>query len=95
VDPGRSSLALPVEEISKTYTQRSQETPGGDSTGPIDHIALTCDDMPAMLERLKAEDIRFAARDNPTDGIVQVFVTDPNGVTLELNFPLAEHAMGR
>jgi catechol 2,3-dioxygenase-like lactoylglutathione lyase family enzyme len=62
--------------------------PTSESTGAVDHVALTCTDMTGVVDRLKAEGIRFAARDNPTDGIVQVFLTDPNGIALELNFPL-------
>ena len=76
------------DQAGRPVIHLREMAPGADSTGAIDHIALTCDDMPAVLDRLEAEDVRFAARDNPTDGIVQVFVTDPNGVTLELNFPL-------
>jgi catechol 2,3-dioxygenase-like lactoylglutathione lyase family enzyme len=59
------------------------------STGAIDHIALSCVDMHGVLGRLKAKGIQFASRDNPIDGIVQVVFTDPNGITIELNFPLA------
>lgn len=63
--------------------------PSSESTGAVDHIALSCGDMTAVLERMKLEAIKFARRDNPTDGVTQVFLTDPNGVALELNFPLA------
>lgn len=63
--------------------------PNSELTGAVDHIALTCGDMVSVLERMRKAGIDFAARNNPTDGIVQVFLTDPNGVALELNFPLA------
>ena len=54
--------------------------------GPIDHIALECRDFPAMVAR--CEDLGIAYRVNEMAGRTfrQLFLTDPNGVVLELNF---------
>lgn len=62
--------------------------PSSEATGALDHIALTCRDLVPALERMRLAGIGFATRDNPSDGIVQVFLKDPNGIALELNFPL-------
>jgi catechol 2,3-dioxygenase-like lactoylglutathione lyase family enzyme len=77
------------DQTGKAIIHLRELAPTSDSTGAVDHVALACTDMTGVVNRLKAEGIRFAARDNPTDDIVQVFLTDPNGVALELNFPLA------
>ncbi|CAN7410638.1 VOC family protein [Phenylobacterium sp. LjRoot219] len=59
------------------------------STGPIDHVALNCEGKADILSRLEARNIKFAMAENLTPGVTQVFVTDPHGVALELNFTSA------
>lgn len=63
---------------------RSAE-PGGD-TGSFDHIAFRGRDVEAMIARLRANGIAF--RENRIDEIKlhQLFVRDPNGVMVEMNF---------
>lgn len=61
----------------------------GSGTGTIDHVAFTADDLPAMQARLKASGLPFREREVPSLGLHQVFVEDPNGVTIELNYPQA------
>jgi catechol 2,3-dioxygenase-like lactoylglutathione lyase family enzyme len=54
-------------------------------TGVIHHVALTCADFEAMRARLRALSLEF--RENiPEQGVRQLFVTDPSGITFELNF---------
>ena len=43
-----------------------------------------------MLERCRRSDVSFFERTVPTLGLHQVFIKDPNGVTIELNFPASE-----
>jgi catechol 2,3-dioxygenase-like lactoylglutathione lyase family enzyme len=57
-----------------------------ESTGAIDHIALSCVGKAAILERLDAKKIKFAVVDNLFPGVTQVFLKDPHGISLELNF---------
>jgi catechol 2,3-dioxygenase-like lactoylglutathione lyase family enzyme len=59
--------------------------PESDSTGPIDHIALNCEGLPLIIDRLKQRDLEFNTA-NPLPGLTIVFVKDPHGVLLELNF---------
>jgi catechol 2,3-dioxygenase-like lactoylglutathione lyase family enzyme len=57
--------------------------PGG---GAVDHIAFRVDGLAAMRERLQRENIAASEAVVPRTGDVQIFVHDPNGVRLELNF---------
>jgi catechol 2,3-dioxygenase-like lactoylglutathione lyase family enzyme len=59
--------------------------PDSESTGPIDHVALDCEGLSSMLDRLKARDIQFTVA-NVRPGLTLVFIKDPHGVALELNF---------
>jgi catechol 2,3-dioxygenase-like lactoylglutathione lyase family enzyme len=57
-----------------------------DKTGPIDHVALSCVGKAAIVERLQARNIEFGIAENLIPGVTQVFLKDPHGVPLELNF---------
>lgn len=57
-------------------------------TGAVDHLAFAAEDLEAMRARLKAEGIATREREVPMLGVRQIFLEDPNGVTIELNFPL-------
>lgn len=63
---------------------------GVPDTGALDHIAFSAADLPAMRERLTGLGIAARERSVPGLGLQQMFLTDPNGVVIELNFPLAE-----
>jgi catechol 2,3-dioxygenase-like lactoylglutathione lyase family enzyme len=58
----------------------------GRGTGAIDHMAFIGDELDAMIENLEGRNIPFRHRIVPEQGVHQLFVEDPNGVTLELNF---------
>ena len=60
--------------------------PSGAPTGAIDHVAFQGADLEATREALKAEGLVFRETIVPRDGTVQIFVHDPNGVKIELNF---------
>jgi catechol 2,3-dioxygenase-like lactoylglutathione lyase family enzyme len=60
--------------------------PAGANTGVIDHVALCCTDRSGMRARLKQQGIEYAESDNLTPGVAQIFVRDPHGIILELNF---------
>lgn len=58
-----------------------------DGTGMIDHVAFVAQDVPAMRERFQAHGAAFRERTVPSLNLHQIFLEDPNGVTIELNFP--------
>jgi catechol 2,3-dioxygenase-like lactoylglutathione lyase family enzyme len=57
-------------------------------TGAIDHLAFMAEDLDAMRARLATAGIATREREVPMLGLRQIFVDDPNGVTIEINFPL-------
>lgn len=60
--------------------------------GAVDHIAFLATDWRRMRETFTREGLAFRERTVPRLGLHQVFVADPSGVTIELNFPAAEGA---
>ncbi len=59
-------------------------------TGTLDHIAFLASGWPEMRARLRRFDIRSTERIVPTLGLLQVFLMDPSGVVIELNYPAEE-----
>lgn len=66
-----------------TLTTGQNPANGG---GAIHHVALECTGYDELLARLSAADLPIAVSEVPMIALRQVFVQDPNGVTLELNF---------
>jgi catechol 2,3-dioxygenase-like lactoylglutathione lyase family enzyme len=60
--------------------------PSATDSGAIDHVALRCTDRAGMRARLDEHAIQYAESDKLTPGLAQIFIRDPHGVTLELNF---------
>lgn len=56
----------------------------------VDHVAFLATDLAAMIQTLRREQVGFRERTVPDLGLHQVFIEDPSGVTIELNFPAAE-----
>jgi catechol 2,3-dioxygenase-like lactoylglutathione lyase family enzyme len=59
-------------------------------TGRLDHIAFAANGLPAVRERLKKSGVQFREQVLPRLGATQIFLYDPDGVGIELNFPPAE-----
>ncbi len=56
-------------------------------TGSFDHVAFTADDFPGTRERFRKLGVAFREQQVPGAPNWQLFVEDPNRVTIELNFP--------
>jgi catechol 2,3-dioxygenase-like lactoylglutathione lyase family enzyme len=67
----------------------------GSGTGSLDHVAFAATGRAGMLERCRTNNVSFFERAVPMLGLRQVFVKDPDGVTIELNFPASEVPEGR
>jgi catechol 2,3-dioxygenase-like lactoylglutathione lyase family enzyme len=65
--------------------QRTAEASAVD-TGAIDHVAFHATDLDSTRRVLQAEGVRFREAVIPRDQTVQLFVHDPDGVMIELNF---------
>ncbi|WP_151446786.1 VOC family protein [Lacisediminimonas profundi] len=59
-------------------------------TGTIDHIAFFAEGLSDMLDHLGKLGIAVRERTVPSIGLHQLFLDDPNGVVIELNYPAAE-----
>jgi len=57
-----------------------------DGTGSFDHVAFRGDDFQAMRVRLKEAGVPFKERVVPGGQLSQLFVPDPEGVLVEINF---------
>ena len=55
-------------------------------SGAIDHIAFECEGYDEILARVESKGLHYTPNDFSQFGLRQIFITDPNGVTLELNF---------
>lgn len=79
-----------VSENRKRYLgQQSEEVYG---SGAVDHIAFRATGLRTMLEHLQREGVDFKQRQVDDQGLYQLFMLDPNGVKIELNFANAEAA---
>ena len=54
--------------------------------GAIDHIAINCADIRGTIDQLKKDKMPFEVRKVPARPLQQVFVHDPDGIMIELNF---------
>ena len=84
--------ARSANEIQKKYLGRTSQDAGA-GTGALDHIAFRASGLRGMLEHLKKEKIFFTQRRANGQALFQLFLYDPNGVKIELNFA-AEEAAG-
>lgn len=83
----------PVIHIAdwQTYTEHSRQlgipvTTRAASTGVFDHVAFNGSNAQEMIRHLQALGIPFERNDVPGIGLVQLFLNDPNGLKLELNY---------
>ncbi|NKC10973.1 MAG: hypothetical protein GKR94_01830 [Gammaproteobacteria bacterium] len=75
----------------KDYLGRDND---GSGTGSIDHVAFTAVDVPATVAHLEAKNIPMIRRDVPAQQAHQIFIQDPNGTHIELNFKVDENGNG-
>ena len=63
----------------------------GADTGAVHHVALACSGHDAMLERLDRMGLHHRGNHVLAIDLKQIFVRDPNGVLLELNYRKGNH----
>ena len=85
----------PVIHIAEwsSYTAHSKRlgipvTRPASGTGPLDHIAFNGNDSiyGKLRERLDELGLKYHPHDSKAIGLRQIFLDDPNGLKLELNF---------
>jgi catechol 2,3-dioxygenase-like lactoylglutathione lyase family enzyme len=62
----------------------------GYGSGALDHLAFIADDVKEFRKRLDRHNIAYRTRTVPSLGLQQLFLSDPSGLTIEMNFPAAE-----
>jgi catechol 2,3-dioxygenase-like lactoylglutathione lyase family enzyme len=67
-----------------------RDNTGLHGSGAVDHVAFFVTGLEPMLKKLKHLDIEFRGREVPVLGLYQIFLDDPNGVVIELNYPSTE-----
>ncbi len=55
-------------------------------TGVIDHVAFRASGLADYRARLDERGIAYRERDVPGQPLHQLFLTDPDGITIEINF---------
>ena len=78
-----------ANEIQMKYLGRTSQGEGS-GTGALDHIAFRATGLRQMLEHLHAEGIQFSQRRANGQALFQLFLYDPNGIKIELNFAAHE-----
>jgi catechol 2,3-dioxygenase-like lactoylglutathione lyase family enzyme len=63
----------------------------GDDTGAVHHIALSCKGHDVMIDRLDRLGLDHEENHVVAIDLKQIFVRDPNGVLLELNYHKGNH----
>jgi len=77
-----------TSENRRRYLGQQSEAVSG--SGVIDHVAFRCTGLRDMRERLQRAGVSFTERMVDDQGLYQLFLLDPNGVKVELNFANAE-----
>lgn len=55
-------------------------------SGAVDHIAFRAGDATGLMAGLRKKDVEFRERHVPSLDLFQLFLEDPNGITVELNY---------
>ena len=77
-----------VSENRKKYLGQQSEAVSG--SGVVDHIAFAATGLAETMSHFSALGLDFKQRMVSDQGLYQLFLFDPNGVKIELNFPNAE-----
>src|SRR4030088_589347 len=75
----------PREGITVRSTEQKSEVPVR-----FAHMAFAASDLPGVRKRLESRKVKFREQIVPRTGAAQIFLYDPDGVGVELNFPPEE-----
>ena len=73
-----------IVDISRTDEQQKPDS------GVVHHVAFASRGFDGMKQRLQSKKMPFDARQVPGGDLWQIFVDDPNGVMIELNYEAAK-----
>jgi catechol 2,3-dioxygenase-like lactoylglutathione lyase family enzyme len=75
-----------IVDISKTDEAQKPDS------GVVHHVAFVSRGFEGMKQRLQSRGFPFDARQVPGGELWQIFVNDPNGVMIELNYEAAKES---
>jgi len=79
-----------VSENRKAYL--GQQSTATEGSGVVDHLGFRATGLSETMAHLKSRGIEFTQRMVSDQGLFQLFLLDPNGVKVELNFSNEEAA---
>jgi catechol 2,3-dioxygenase-like lactoylglutathione lyase family enzyme len=79
---GRAVLHINSLDCPRTYEREVRPGP----TGALHHVALRCSGYEELRARLGSRGLAHQLNEVAAVSLKQIFVLDPNGVLLELNF---------
>jgi catechol 2,3-dioxygenase-like lactoylglutathione lyase family enzyme len=68
------------------------DEPQKPDSGVVHHIAFVSKGFRVMKDRLAAKGVPFRTQEVPGGSLWQIFVEDPNGVVIELNYEMQREA---
>jgi catechol 2,3-dioxygenase-like lactoylglutathione lyase family enzyme len=71
---------------SDLYYLGSPKDAATGNSGVVDHVAFLADEPQDFIRRFKEFGIAYRPRSLPESELFQLFITDPDGLTIELNF---------
>src|SRR5882724_13351083 len=85
------SEGKPVVHLVDISPTNEQQKP---DSGVVHHVAFASRDFTGMKQRLESKGMNFDSRQVPGGDLWQIFVNDPNGVMIELNYEAAKEQGG-
>jgi len=77
---------VPVVHLVEAADRPAEREIVSEGTGSFDHLAFRGDDAAALKVRLEKAGLAFRERTVPGGALAQIFVRDPEGVLVEINF---------
>ncbi len=77
-----------ISENRKAYLGQQSEAVHG--SGVLDHVAFRCTGLREMMEHLQKSKVEFRRRMVSDQDLFQLFLMDPNGLKVELNYSNSE-----
>jgi len=78
----------PLVHLVDTSDTTEHRTKGA---GALHHVAFLGSGFEVARRRFAQHGVRFDARENAADGVKRIFLRDPNGVLIELNFRASQN----
>ena len=78
-----------ASENQKVYLGRTSQD-SGSGTGAFDHVAFHATGLADMLAHLRTRGVEFTERRADNQSQYQLFMFDPNGIKVEVNFETTE-----